>query len=71
MGLVSGSMSIPKQNTHSGGIRGRSLGKTSENYLTTGTNSMGGFLESKSLTLIIWYKHPFEIILQSIRQGII
>ena len=29
---------------------------------------MGGFLEYKYLTLTIWYKHPFEIILQTFIQ---
>ena len=71
MGLVSNSKSIPKSISHLGGILGRSFRKTSRNFLTTGTNSMGGFSESQSLTLTIWYRHPFKIILQALIQEII
>ena len=51
MGLVSGRKSIQKLISRSEGIVGKSLGKTYGNYITMGTNSMGGFSESKSLTL--------------------
>ena len=65
MGLVFNSKQIKKLISHTGGIMGRSLVMTSKNSLTMGTNSMRGFSEPKSLTLTIWYKHPFEIILQA------
>ena len=61
MGLVSGRKSIQKLISRSEGIVGKSLGKTYGNYLTMGTNSKGGFLESNSSTLTILYKHPFGI----------
>ena len=32
---------------------------------------MGGFSESNSLTLTIWYKHHLEIILQAFRKEMI
>ena len=68
MGLVSNCKSIPKSISCSEVILGRSLGITSGNSLTMGTNSMGGFSESKYFTLTTCYKHPFEIILQALRQ---
>ena len=46
------------------------LGKTSGNSLTMGINSMERISETKYLTLTIWYKQPFEIILQALRQEI-
>ena len=48
------------------GILGRSLGRTSENYLTMGIDSTGEIL-NQPLTLTIWYEHPLEIILQSFK----
>ena len=58
MRLGSGRKSIPG----SGRFSRILLEKTYKNSLTTGTNSMRGFSETKSLTFTIWYKHPFEII---------
>ena len=71
MGLASGWKLIPKSVSCPGRIPGRSLGNIFENSLIIVTNSMGGFLESKSMTLTMWYKHPFEIILQDLRQEMI
>ena len=71
MRFVLGRNSRPKSISRSDEIPGRSLGKTSGNSLATRTDSMEGFSESKSLTLIIWYAHPFEIILQALRQEMI
>lgn len=71
MVFVSSRKSIPKSISHSGGIPGRPLGKTSRKPLTTRTNSMGGTSESKSLTITIVYKHPIEFILQIFRQEMI
>ena len=71
MRFVLGRNSRPKSISRSDEIPGRSLGKTSGYSFTTGTSSVGGFSESKSLTLTILYKHPFEIILQALRQEII
>ena len=67
MRFVSGSKSMPKSISHPRGIPGRSLGKTSGNSLTTGTDSVGGTSESRSWTLTLWYKHPLEIILQDFK----
>ena len=64
MGLVSGNKSIPKSIFCSRGIPGRSLRKTYGNSLSMGTNSMGGFLESKFFALTKLYKHSFQIIKQ-------
>ena len=61
MRFVSGSKSMSKLISYSGGIPRRSLGKTSENSLTTGTESMGGISESRSWTLTIWYRQSLEI----------
>ena len=36
-----------------------------------GTDFVGGTLESKSLTLTMWYKHRLDIILQNFRQEMI
>ena len=72
MGFVSGSKSIPLLIFCLEEYRyERSLGKTFGNSLTTGTDSMGGILESKSWTLTIWYKYPVEIILQTFKQEMI
>ena len=71
MEFVSDYKSIPKLIFHSGGIPRRSLGKTFGNYLTTGTDSIAGIFESKSLTLTIWYKQPLEIILQASKKDMI
>ena len=60
MGFVSINKLIQISISHSGGILGRSLGKTSRNSLTMGTDSTGGISESKSSALTIWYKHPFK-----------
>ena len=70
MGLVSGRKPIPKSISHSEEILERSLGKTSENSLTTGTNSMEE-LQSLNPTLTIWFRHLLEIILQPFRQEMI
>ena len=51
MGLVSGSKSIQNLVSCSGGITRRLLGKASGNSLTTGTNTMKGFSESKTLKI--------------------
>ena len=71
MRFVCGIKSIPKMISHLGGVPRRSLDNTFGNFVTTGTISIGGLLESKSLILTIWYKHTFEIILQALRQDII
>ena len=65
MGFVSTRESIPKSISHSGVILGRLFGKTSGNSLIMGTISMGGILESESLTLTIWYKNPLEVIFKA------
>ena len=36
-----------------------------------GTDFVGGTLESKSLTLTMWYKNFLEIILQAFRKDIV
>ena len=71
MRFISCNKSIPKSISHSGGIPGISLGKTSGKSLTTGTDFMGGISESKSWTHTMWYKHPLEIILKDFEQEII
>ena len=71
MGFVSDKKSIPKSISHFRRITRRLLGKTSRNSLITRTHSIGGILESKSWSLIMWYKHPLEIILQDFKQEII
>ena len=71
MGFVSGNKAIQKTISHSGGLAGKTLQKTSKNSLTTGTNLMGGISESKCWTLSLWYKHSLEIILQAFNQEMI
>ena len=53
MGFVSDNKSIPKSISRSEREPRKSLGKTSGNYLTIGTDSMGGMSESNSWTLSI------------------
>ena len=71
IGLASGIKSIPKSISYLGGIQERSLGKKSRNSLTTGTNLMGGILESRSSTLTIWHRQPLEIIFHAFIQEMI
>ena len=71
MGFLSDNKSIQKYISCSGGLRGRSLRKSSRNSHKIQTDSMGQISESKSRTIVIWYKHHLEIILPSFKQEIL
>ena len=71
MVFLSGIKLMPKSISHLGGISGRSLGKTSRNSLTMGTDSMEGISESRSWTLTIWYIQPLRDHFACFRQDII
>ena len=54
MGFVSDSKSMPKSISRSRGILGRSLGKTSRNSFTMGTDLGGGGIRSLDLGHLLY-----------------